>query len=481
MRFQPRWITVSALGVLLAAVGQASAQCPPGGNCTEYLGKGRRGSYFRILVPDNWDGDIFLVNHGLELDPLTIAPHNTCRGDPTKGCATNADCAGVGPGVCNKISTLGFEQIVLPKGKAVGASTFSQTSWSAFQSRFDLKAMIKFLRKKGPGRPKRIIVTGFSGGGAVTADATMRLKAGKMIHGAIPLCAASAGGTPTADAATDFRLLYDHLCKDVPGGSYASLPDVGNPEMSLVEFAIIANTCMGVLAPSPDPVEAAAQKARRDTMFALTKFPGNNANFLNVLGFSILAMGDFVDDPERLNGRRPGWNEGLDYTSVYAGSAGQAFNASVPRFGAGPGRKKMAQNSWIDFTRGAAKRVNYPILSFAGRTDFICLPEFQKVYADAATLGGKDHALIWGSTGGHCVFSLLELRAVVEEYLEWLDTYDTVNENEPTTADVLARCLSLPGASPAQCNFDTAFSPAPLTDRVPPRADWPEAARNPLP
>ena len=475
-----RWITIGVLGLLLAAGGQASAQCPPGGACTEYLGAGRKGSYFRILVPDDWDGDIFLVNHGLELDPLTIAPHNTCRSDPAKACATNADCVGVGPGVCHKITTLGFEQIVLPMGKAVGASTFSQTSWSAFQSRFDLKEMIRFLRRKGPGRPRRIIVTGISGGGAVTVDATMRLKAGRMIHGAIPLCAASAGGTPTVDTATDVRLVYDYLCDAVPGGSFASLPDVGEPELSQIEFALTMNACLGLLAPSPDPVEAAAQKARLDTLIELTKFSGTNVDLLTVVGFSVLAMGDFVADPERLNGRRPGWNEGLDY-SAFGGSAAGAFNDAVPRFGPGPGRRKMKRNTFIDFTRGTARKVNYPILSFAGREDFICLPEFQKLYDDAATLGNKDHALIWGSTGGHCRFTLFELRAVVEEYLEWLDTYHTVAEDKPTTADVLAHCLSLPGSSPSQCNFDTAFTPPALADRVPARADWPEAARNPLP
>src|SRR5262245_12899829 len=194
MRFVSGWFTVAALALLLVTARPASAQCPPGSGCTEYLGQGSKGSYFRILVPDDWDGDIFLVNHGLELDPLTIAPHNRCRGDIEKACTIDADCAGTGPGVCNKISTLGFEEILLPEGKAFGASTYSMTSWSVFQSRFDLKAMIKFLHKKGPGRSRRIIVTGFSEGGAVTVDAILRLQAGKMIHGAIPLCPASAGG-----------------------------------------------------------------------------------------------------------------------------------------------------------------------------------------------------------------------------------------------------------------------------------------------
>ncbi len=475
----PRWLIVVTLGLLVAAAAPASAQCTPD-TCTEYLGKGRKGSYFRILVPHDWDGDLFLVNHGLELDPLTIAPHHTCKGDPTKACTGNADCAGVGPQQCNEISMLGFEEIVLPKGKAVGASTFSQTSWAPFQSRFDLKAIVKFLRKKGPGRPKRIIVTGFSGGGAVTVDATMRLRAGKMIHGAIPLCSASAGGTPTVDSATDVRLVYDFLCKDVPGGTFDSLPDVGDPDLAQIDLALIMNACLGWLSPSADPVEAAAQKARLDAMFAMTKIPGPNFNLVHVTGFSVLAMGQVVHDRERLDGRRPGWNEDVDYTTVFAGSAAQAFDASVARFGPGPGRRKMGRTPYVDFTRGTAKKVNYPILSFAGRGDHICTPEFQKVYADAATYGGKDHALIWGSTGGHCVYTPYELRAVVETYLDWLDAYPTGND-VPTTAGVLARCLALPGASPSACNFDPAFTPGPLTARVPPRADWPEAALHPLP
>ncbi len=476
MRRHRYWTILGTLALLLACADAARAQCPPGGGCTEYLGAGRKGSFFRILVPDDWDGDIFLVNHGFDLDPLNIAPHNTCKGDPTKHCSTNADCAGIGPQACNKISTMGFEQYLLPIGKAVGASTYSETGWSVFETRFDLKDMIKFLGKQGPGKPKRVIVTGFSMGGAVTVDATMRLKAGKLIHGAMPLCSCSGGGNPSWDAATDIRLVYDFLCDDVPGGSFSGLPDVGDATISQTALALTVNACLGVLSATPTP----EQVARRNTLIEMTKFSGNNTELIITMGYSVLGMGDLVADPKRLNGRRHGWNEGLDY-SVFASSAAQAFNDMVPRFGPGPGRAKLRQNTFVDFTRGTARRVNYPILAFAGKQDYVCLPEFQKLYADAAALGGKDHGQIWGTTRGHCQFTPFEVRAVTEEYLEWLDSYGTLEEDKPTTADVLARCLSLPGASPSQCNFDTTFKPPALADRVPPRADWPEAAKHPLP
>lgn len=479
LRFRP-WLAVAAFGVLLLA-SPARAQCPVEG-CREYLGKGTRGSYFRILVPENWDGDLFLVNHGLELDELTIAPHNACRAQVTKACTVDADCAGIGPGVCNKISMLGFEQF-LPMGKAVAASTFSQIGWAAFQSRFDLKDVIRFMRsRRGPGRPKRVIVTGPSGGGAVTVDATMRLEPGKWIHGALPYCSASAGGLPTVDTATDIRLVYDYLCDDVPGGRLESPPDVGDPNHSTsdqLQFALTVNTCLGVLFPSSDPVEAAAQGERLATFRELTRFPTGGFPVVHVLGFSVFAMGDFVHDRERLHGRRPGWNTTADYARVLGGPEAAAFAAAVERLRRGPGRSKMRRNTEIDFTRGPGGRVDYPILSFSGRDDYIALPEFQKLYHDAARIGGKDHVMIWGSAPGHCNFTPFEMRAVVEEYLEWLDSYGTCDEDEPTGEEVLARCLGLPGASPAKCNFDTGFEPGALRDRLPARPDWPEAGLHP--
>jgi hypothetical protein len=79
------------------------------------------------------------------------------------------------------------------------------------------------------------------------------------------------------------------------------------------------------------------------------------------------------------------------------------------------------------------------------------------------------------------VYTSFEMTAVVDTYFDWLDHYGSVNVHTPTTADVEARCLALPGASPSQCNFDTDFQPLPLTTRVPARPDWYEAARNPLP
>jgi hypothetical protein len=112
------------------------------------------------------------VNHGLELDPLTIrrtavqeATRRACSPTPTARASARSLLRDLAP----RLRRDPFE------GQG-GRRRRSARSWSAFQSRVDLKTPVRFMTEKGPGRPKRIVVTGFSGGGAVTVDATMRLR-----------------------------------------------------------------------------------------------------------------------------------------------------------------------------------------------------------------------------------------------------------------------------------------------------------------
>ncbi len=474
--------------------GQAMAQCPSGSACTEYLGQGKKGSFFRLLVPDAWDGDLFVINHGFDLNPLNISAHHVCQNtNPLAApvtCASDADCTGISVENCNEISTMGFEDILIPDGKAVAAPTYSQTGWSVFQSRKDIKDILKFMKKEPAiGRPDRVIVSGFSMGGAVTVDAIMRMKRGKDIHGAIPLCPCSGGGGVTWDIASDLRAAYDYLCDSVPGGFFASPHDVGEATMGELTMALKMNKCMGIIFPDSDPIEAAAQIQRRDDFVTMTGFSGTvtggSANLLTVGGYAVLGMGDLVDDKKRLHGKRFGWNEGLDYSVIGSDPVlAAAFDAAVPRLTPGKGRKKLAKNTLVSFLKGKAKKVNYPIMSLAGNQDWVCIPEFQKFLADTATEGGKELEQIWGSAAGHCQYTPFEIEAVVREYFDWLDTFDPINhlgEDRPDGASTEARCLALSGATPADCNFDNAFTPPALNTRMPPRADWPEVARNPLP
>jgi dienelactone hydrolase len=430
-----------------------------------------------VTVPENWDGDLVAVNHGFDLNGDHIRPHGVCASNIHTPCACDDECGTPGgKHYCNIISYLGLDEILLPKGKAVAASTYSKTGWAVFGSARDIKEMLAFV-KKTIGKPKRVIVTGFSGGGAVTGDATLKLK----IDGAVPMCAAVGGGLPTWDLATDVRLIYDFVCKDVVSGRFGSYPDMGqitNPFSSgndAISMALTVDRCLGVIGFA---THTPAMDVRLADFIALTGFTGGAANVAPAMGFATLGMGDFVNDPDRLKGKRIGLNTDLDYSTMGGGGAlADSFDTGVARLTSGPGRKGLSKASNPDFTKGKGKKVAYPILSMAGANDWLVIPEFQRVYDSALADGGKAITQTWTDPFGHCVFTPEEITALFTKYFEWLGPVGGPNGPQPTAQDIEDACLAIPGAVDGDdCNFNSSFLPDKLSDRIPARPDWPLAA-----
>lgn len=460
-------ILTAAVGFVFVAAPRAMAQCGdgvPGVTCNEYLGIGKKGSHFRISIPTSpaWNGDIVLINHGFELDSLTIAPHDTCRG-AGQPCTQDSDCPG--DAICNKISYLGLDSFFLPKGIAVAASTYSLTGWSVFNSRKDLQDILKFMKKTPAiGSPTRVFVTGFSMGGAVTVDASLRISP-KRVHGVMPLCPAAAGGVPTWDAAHDFRLAYDYVCSAVPGAAFFSETDAGDP-VGEITMAGRVNACFGILFPSGDPLEAANQAARLAQFRSLIGHTGTDFEVVIIMGFATNGMYDLVQDKGKLAGKRAGWNEGITY-SVDAG-----LDAGVERVSAGPGRKKLGKAFFVDYTRGKGAKVTYPIVHLANTDDFLTIPGFQSVLMQATDDGGKARTSAWISAGGHCNFTPEEIEATANAFIDWVN-----GGTQPTAADLEAACLALPSGNASTCRFDLGFTAPLLSARAPRRSDWPAAAQ----
>jgi pimeloyl-ACP methyl ester carboxylesterase len=457
---------MAAVAMCLVVTPRAMAQCGdgvPGVTCNEYLGVGKKGSHFRISIPTSpaWNGDIVLINHGFELDPLSIAPHNTCRG-AGEPCTEDADCSGT---ICNKVSYLGVDAFFLPKGIAVAASTYSLTGWSVFNSRKDLQDILTYMKKTPAiGAPTRVFVTGFSMGGAVTVDASLRISP-KRVHGVMPLCPAAAGGAPTWDAAHDFRLAYDYLCGAVPGAAFFTETDVGDP-IGQVAMAGRVDKCFGVLFPSGDPLEAANQAARLAQFRSLIGHTGTDFEVVVIMGFATNGMYDLTQDKGKLSGKRAGWNEGITYT------ADAGLDAGIERVAAGEGRKKLGKAFFVDYTRGKGAKVEYPIVHLANTNDFLTIPGFQTVLMQATDDGAKARTSAWITGGGHCNFTPEEIEATAEEFIAWVD-----GGTQPTAADLEATCLALPNGSASTCRFDLGFTAPLLSARAPRRTDWPAAAQ----
>lgn len=473
---------------LIAALAVASApglahafdDCPassPG--CTEVKGAGKAGGFFRVAFPTNWDGDLVIVNHGFDLNDKHIRAHEVCSDDKSP-CEQDSDCH---PGAfCNNISYLGLDTILMPKGKAVAAGTYHQSGWATFGSAKDLKDIIKAVKKNATfGKQlKRVIITGFSGGGAVTGDAILKLK----IDGAVPLCAAVGGGLPTWDVAMDIRLVYDFLCDNVSGAKFQSAPDVGetnagNSSAESTAMATKVDVCFGNLGFFPDDGH---QDDRLATFLALTQFSGldhgDGVNLASAMGFATLGLGDFVQDPSRLKGARIGLNDTLDYASMGTDTvAATALDSGVERLTAGSGRKTLTKASYPDFVKGKGAKVNYPVMMMAGAEDWLVIPEFGNVFTTAMTTGSKPYTQTWINTFGHCVFTPEETEAVFNKFFEWMGPVDGTRGTQPTKEDVAAECINVGGVDGDTCNFNGTFAPGQIYDRIPPRADWPAAAK----
>lgn len=476
--------TLSILGLVgLPGLAAAFPDCPAdagvdGYTCDEQTGVGKKGGYFRMTFPSDWDGDFVIVNHGFDLNDKHIRPHEVCGSDINVTCDEDADCPG---SFCNDISYLGLDEILLPQGKAVAAGTFSSSGWATFTSRKDIKDILKFAKKyvKTAGLPfdkiQRVIVTGFSGGGAVTVDAMLKLK----IDGAVPLCSASGGGLPTWDVAMDVRMIYDFLCDGVSGGKFLSFPDQGENNSTdsgsdSVAMALKVDKCLGVI--GFHPYEPGMDDRLADFL-ELSGFDGGAENVATAMGFATLGLGDFVRDPKRLKSKFIGLNDTLDYTPLGSNPVlSAAFDAGVERLVEGKGRKKLSKAYNPIFTKGKGKKIEYPILAMAGAADWLVIPQFQTVFTDALDDGAKAYTQTWIDTFGHCVFSEEETTAVFNKFFEWLGPLEGPAGTQPTAADVEAECIALGGIDGDTCNFNDAFSAGVISDRIPPRADWPLAA-----
>ncbi|HXC50711.1 MAG TPA: hypothetical protein VN634_07505 [Candidatus Limnocylindrales bacterium] len=467
--------------------------CP--GN--EVRAQGKNGGYFRMTFPDNWDGDLVIINHGFDLNPLHIRPHHTCGDASASPCYDDVDCTAGSDAqqFCNDISYTGLDDLLLPQGKAVAAGTYSSTGWAVFDSAKDIKDMMSFAKKNAVDitgtELKRVIITGFSLGGAVTGDAILKLK----IQGAVPLCAAVGGGLPTWDVAMDVRLVYDFLCDNAPtlppipvSPKFNEAPDYGltttnDSDADAQNMALKVNGCFGWLAPSPDSGEAAGQAQRLSDFIELTQFtgyptPADAINIPSAMGFATLGLGDFVRDPNRLDSKKIGFNTDpdLDYSALGGSPLAGPFDDGVKRLTKGAGRKTLNKYSNPNFLKGKGKKVNFPILMMAGANDWLVIPEFERVFTTALADGSKPVTQTWIDTFGHCVFTEQEVTATFNAFFAWLGPYGSSLNAQPTKEEIHTACLALPGATASDCNFNDTFTPNALMNRIPAREDWPEAA-----
>jgi len=380
----------------------------------------KKGAFFTIIVPDDWNGDLVISNHGFDFDPP--APNPT---------------ADLGP-------------LWLAQGYAVAASSYSQCCWALFNTKQDISRMVEVFVENF-GEPNQVWVSGGSLGGIVTAQIVETLGEDLNIVGAYPVCGALAGSR-SWDGAIDLRLIYDVICGGVapiPGGA-TGLPAPGHPDspISLLDALIATNICMGV----PFGGGAPGAAARLAQFTAVTTLP---VSFVATdIVFATHGVSNMIFEEGKLDGGQGLTNIGVTYTDP-------AVDAAIQRVTAENAARKKLQRNYTP----KGEVFDTKIVSIHTDGDGLVLVEQEQPYQDSVPAANLTVAVVNEAGNTHCGFTEAEAVAGWESLRGWV-----AGGPQPTPASIQGTCLFVQGlGAGGPCRFDPGYVIGNLDTRVPPR------------
>ena len=381
----------------------------------------KKGAFFTITVPDVWNGDLVISNHGFDLDAPEPSP-------------------GLGP----------LAPLWLSEGFAVAASSYSQCCWALFNTKRDIERMVEVFSDNF-GAPSRVFVSGGSVGGIVTAQIAEKLDKKLDIVGAYPFCG-SLAGSRSWDGAIDLRLIYDVICGGVapiPGGA-TGLPAPGHPDspFSILDTLLATNACMGV--PFGGGLPGAA--ARLAQLTAVTTLP---VSFVaGDMVFATHGVSNLIFEAGKLDGGQGLTNIGVTYTDA-------AVDAAIQRVAADQqARKRLQRNFTPKGHVGDTK-----IVSIHTDGDGLVIVEQEQPYRDTVPASNLTIAIVDEAGNTHCGFTEAEIVAGWESLRAWVD-----GAPQPSATDIQNTCLVLEGlGAGGPCRFDPSFVIPNLDTRIPPR------------
>jgi hypothetical protein len=376
-------------------------------------------AFFRIVVPDVWNGDLVVWNHG-----FTLAP--------------------VGP-----VSDLGpLAALQLSEGYAVAASSYRMPGWALFKTNDDLEGLYEtFVARFGT--PGHVFVTGASLGGIVTAAAIEGAELGN-VTGALSLCGALAGSR-NWDGALDVRLGYDAICASVPGaflpGGAEGLP--AGSTLTGTQLAQAVHACFGILA--PPAARTPAQQQRLAAFRGLLQIPENFV--LTVMSYATFAMSDLVHDPRKLKGRIGVGNAAVTYGDP-------AIDAAIERVEPHPGAAHRLEESYTPTGEVGSTKV----VSLHTDKDGLVIVENESEYASVVPASNLTTAVAVEAVASHCGFSAAETAASWESLRAWV-----AGGPQPTAATIQGRCTALAPRLGGPCRIDPGFVIPDMDGRIRPR------------
>src|SRR6266566_4482734 len=368
------------------------------------------GAAYKIEVPADWNGTLFLYSHGY----VTPGSPNPAAdvGDPITG------------------------SWLLGHGYALAGSSYSTTGWAIQQALPDQIATLDVFGNL-VGHPTRTIAWGHSLGGIITAGLIQRYPG--RFDAALPMCGVLAGGVATWNTALDSAFAFKTLLAPALAVTGITNPS-GNLSAAETAAAIAQQTPQGrarlalaaalddtpgwftPLSAEPASTNYASQEANQFLWDTRVGFP---------FAFALRA------ELEARAGGNPSWNTGVDYTADLARSAdavevralyraaGLSLDADLQTLGdasrisADPAAVDYLANN-ITFTG----QLGIPVLTMHTTGDGLVVSENEQAYSSVVDEAGNGRLLrqVFVHRAGHCAFTPAETITAAQDLLSRMAT-----------------------------------------------------------
>ncbi len=415
-------LPVLALSAALLAAGVGPAGAPALAAArsqsslpaTTLTGTFKDGASYKIEVPADWNGTLFLYSHGY-VTPGSANPA-TDVGDPVTGAW------------------------LLGHGYALAGSSYATTGWAIQQALPDQIHTLNVFDQK-VGRPTQTIAWGHSLGGIITAGLIQTYP--RRFNAALPMCGVLSGGVATWNTALDAEFAFQQLIDPSVQVVNITIPST-NPTANLTNAEQAAAAAQATaqgrarlalvaalgdtpgwftpLSPQPAATDFAAQEANQFQWASQVTFP-----FVFFLRAELEARA----------GGNVSWNTGVNYVSDLAKSADlrevralyQAAGLSLrgdlrtlnqaTRISADPSAVAYL-NRYITFNG----ELSMPVLTMHTTGDGLVVPENEQAYRSVVRRAGDSRLLrqIYVSRAGHCAFTPAETITAAQTLLNRLAT-----------------------------------------------------------
>jgi len=404
-------VTLLAAGVGPTGLGHALAA--PGSDAAGaqlLTGTLQDGATYKIEVPGDWNGTLFLYSHGYVTPGSDNPAHDV--GDPVTG------------------------DWLLSHGYALAGSSYSSTGWAIAQALPDQIATLDVFGQL-VGHPTRTIAWGHSLGGIITAGLIQSYP--QRFSAALPMCGVLAGGVAAWNAGLDSAFAFKTLL--APSVSVTHITDpAGNLNAAEAAAGAAQQTAQGrarlalaaalsdtpgwftPLSPQPARTDYAAQEANQFRWDTMVDFP---------FVFALRA------ELEARAGGNPSWNTTVDYAADLAKSADAAevrglYQAagldlatdlqtlnSAPRISADPAAVRYLMAN-IVFNG----QLTVPVLTLHTIGDGLVVPQNEQAYRHVVAANDDWRLLrqVYVHRAGHCTFTPAETIAAVRDLLHRVNT-----------------------------------------------------------